>query len=190
MPHFQVIGEDDILEIDEDGDVMGDIMGVGARRRRRGRRRRSGGVVRVRKPQWRKRQLAPGVQAPDEGMLSLPLTAPNNNTFDLTNQNLIFSGVLQKPFRGERFLVDVVRTGASAVGRLLAQIFVGTDLQQVDIQRLDLEQLGTSQAFGVRQTLSPAQPGVRISVDVSLSSALAGADTIFVSAQIVGRTEH
>jgi hypothetical protein len=189
MANFQVIGEDGrTYEVGED--IMGDIMGVGRSGRRRRRGGSGGGTIRVVKPDWRNRQLAPGVQAPDEGMLSLPLQAPNRSTFDAANQNLIFSGILQKPFRGERFLVDVVRTGASATGRLLAQIFVGTDLQQVDIFRLDLEQLGTSQAFGVRQTLSPAQPGVRISVDVTLSNALLAADTIFVSAQIVGRVEH
>ena len=201
MRHFEVVGQDEDVE----GDVMGDVMGyegamndeeggaqvvgyddygypivVGApRRRRRGR-----SMVSVQRPNWRNGQLAPGVIAPDQGLLPLPM---GNFTFTATAQTFTFAGQMQKPFRGERWLVTTVRTGATAVGRLLSQPFVGTDLALADINPIDIEQIGALNAFGVRLTMKPAQPGVFIRLVTSLSSALAGTDTIFTSIQLLGR---
>jgi hypothetical protein len=192
MRHFEVVGDDDGVE----GDVMGDVMGnqsvvgyddegypivVGAARRR--------GVSRVQvtRPNWRNGQLAPGVIAPDQGMLPLPM---GNFTFNATTQIFTFQGQLQKPFRGERLLVTTVRTGTTAVGRLLGQIFVGTDLSALDIAPIDLEQIGAPGAFGVRLTMKPAQPGVFIRIVTTLSSALTTTDTIFASVQLLGRNVH
>lgn len=202
MRHFDVVGSDDEVE----GDVMGDVMGygnyddgegaqvvgyddsgypivVGAPKRRVARRP----TVQLSKPGWRQGQLAPGVIAPDQGMLPLPM---GNFTFTASAQTNTFSGQIQKPFRGERFLVTTVRTGASAVGRILGQPFVGTDLALLDISPIDIEQIGSPQAFGVRLTMKPAQPGVFIRLVCTLSSALAGTDTIFASIQLLGRNIH
>jgi hypothetical protein len=205
MRHFEVVGDDDD---NVEGDVMGDVMGnyggpmsdfdgssqvvgyddagypivVGARRRGRGRP-----MVALQKPGWRQGQLAPGVIAPDQGLLPLPM---GNFTFTAAAQTFTFSGQLQKPFRGERLLVTTVRTGASAVGRLLGQPFVGTDLALLDINPIDIEQIGALNAFGVRLTMKPAQPGVFIRIVTTLSSALAGTDTIFSSVQLLGRNIH
>lgn len=203
----EVIGEDgliyDVDDDDVDGDVMGDVMGyggpmgdyegssaviVGARRRKR--RRHGHHAVRVVKPRWRDPQLAPGVIAPDQGMLPLPLTAPNNNTFDLNNQTLTFEGQIQKPFRGERLLVSTVRTGTTATGRLISQLFVGTDLQQLDVPGFDAEQVGDPNAFGVRLTMKPAQPGVFIRLVTTLNVALTTTDTIIATVTLLGRNIH
>ena len=199
MRHFEVVGQDEDVE----GDVMGDVMGmgyedeggaqvvgyddsgypivVGARPKRRQP------MVRLTKPGWRNGQLAPGVIAPDQGLLPLPM---GNFTFTATAQTFTFAGQLQKPFRGERLLVTTVRTGATAVGRLLGQPFVGTDLALLDIQPIDIEQIGAGNAFGVRLTMKPAQPGVFIRIVTALSSALTGTDTIFTSVQLLGRLIH
>lgn len=214
--HFEVIGDeyDDDDVYDVDGDVMGDVMGgvgyagpmgdyegsaivgyddygepvvVGRRGRPRHRGRRR---VAVRKPRWRQSQLAPGVIAPDQGMLSLPMTAPNANTFDSANATLTFEGQVQKPFRGERILVSTVRTGATAVGRLVAQVFVGTDLQQLDVAGIDIEQVGDPNAFGVRLAMKPAQPGVFIRLVTTLTVPLTAPDTIAATIQILGRNIH
>lgn len=201
--HFEVIGQSGEDE-DVSGDVMGDVMGyagpmgdyeggaavvgydshgypvvVGARRSRRG-----APVVQLHKPGWRQSQLAPGVIAPDQGLLPLPM---GNFTFAAATPINTFQGQVQKPFRGERWLISVVRTGATAVGRILAQLFVGTDLAQLDVQQIDLEQLARPDAFGVRTTLKPAQPGVFIRAVTSLSSPLTAPDTIFASLQLLGR---
>lgn len=189
---FEVVGDDEV-----DGDVMGDVMGydggvsvvgyddegrpivVGARR---GRAR--GPTVRLTKPGWRNSQLAPGVQAPDQGLEPLPM---GSFTYALATQTNTFQGQIQRPFRGERWLVSVIRTGASAVGRIRGQIFVGADLAQLDVAPVDMELLGQANAFGVRLTMKPAQPGVFIRVVTALSVPLAGADTISVEMMLLGR---
>ena len=115
-----VYGDDDV-----EGDVMGSVMGRGHARRGGGKHR----LARIApKPHWRA-QLAPGVIQPDEGMVPLPL------------QPLAIGGVYDGGLRSSRSrgscrspsVVSVcwcrsVRTGASAVGRLLTQFFIGTDL--------------------------------------------------------------
>lgn len=203
--HFEVIG--DVMGEQDEDDVSGDVMGyagpmgdydgstqvVGYDRGGypivvgKARRPRQGGTIQVQKPGWRSTQVAPGVIAPDQGLLPLPLGSVN---FALATQTFTFQGQVQKPFRGERLLVSTVRTGTSAVGRLLGQIFVGSDLAALDVPPVDLEQIGSPQAFGVRLTMKPAQPGVFIRIVTSLSSALAGSDTIFATIQLLGRNVH
>ena len=182
------------------GDVMGDVMGddddsvsgveivgyddetgapiVSGRSRRRGPR------VQLEKPGWRSSQLAPGVIAPDQGMLPLPL---GSFTYVLASQTNTFVGQVQKPFRGERLLVTTVRTGTSAVGRVMGQMFVGSDLAALDVPSVDLEQIGAPNAFGVRLTMKPIQPGVQFRIITSLSNALTGTDSIFCTIQLLGR---
>lgn len=203
MPrHFEVIGDDDV-----EGDVMGDVMGYAGPMGNyeggaqvvgydddgypvvvSGRKRRSNNTnVQVHRPGWRQSTLAPGVIAPDQGLLPLPM---GNFTFALAAQTNTFQGQMQKPFRGERLLVTTVRAGATSVARILGLLFVGTDLAQLDISPVDIEQLGAPNAFGVRLTMKPAQPGVFIRLVCTLSNALAGTDTIFTSVQLLGRNLH
>jgi hypothetical protein len=205
---FEVVGDE---YEDVDGDVMGDVMGyagpmhsasgadedeyviVGrtASGKRIVRALPGGANVQVRKPDWRKRQMAPGVIAPDQGLLPLPLTGRGGtNTFTATLNSIIFEGQIQKPFRGERLLTTVTRTGTSATGRLLGQLFVGTDLQQLDIFPFDIEQIGQVNGFGIRLTMKPAQPGVFLRISVSLSTVLTTTDTINAQITILGRNVH
>lgn len=189
----------DYLDGDElDGDVMGDVMGelegeeldgmdvVGAARRRRAKR-----LIRANKrPGWR-RQLAPGVIQPDEGMVPLPLQPlANGGIFNSSLSTITFQGQLQKPFRGERLLVSTVRTGTTAIGRLLTQFFIGTDLMQADIQGWDAELIGNPNSFGTRLTMKAAEPGVLIRAIVTLSNNAAGTDTIFANFTLLGRIVH
>lgn len=208
---MEVIGEDgEIYETDDyvDGSVMGyagpmgdvdgppqvmDFDGYGnpvVVGRRHHRHHHRGGLVRVHKPNWRRTQLAPGVIAPDQGMLPLPLSGTAGDVFSATLNTITFQGQLQKPFRGERLLVSVVRTGTSATGRLISQLFVGTDLQQLDVPGFDAEQVGDPNAFGVRLTMKPAQPGVFIRLVTTLNVALTGTDTISASVTLLGRNVH
>jgi hypothetical protein len=203
MARFEVIGNDDDDGVS--GDVMGDVMGypgggynggvqvigydedgdaivVGKSKHRQHRP-----TVQLTKPGWRQSQLAPGVIAPDQGLLTLPMGA---FTFSATAQTNTFQGQVQKPFRGERFLIRVVRTGTTATGTILAQLFVGTDLAMLDVAPVDLESLGNPQAFGVRLTMKPAQPGVFIRAVCTLDTVLTTTDTIKVSLQLLGRNIH
>jgi hypothetical protein len=189
--HFDVVGHDlEGNEITADmiqGSVMGDVMGVGAAGGR-GRRR----LAIPQRPDWRN-QLAPGVIQPDEGMVPLTLTGQAGSpagTFGAATQTITFQGQLQKPFRAERLLCSTVRTGASAVGRLLTTLYVGTDLQQAEITGWDAELVGAATAFGTRLTCKAAEPGVFIRAVVTLSSALTGTDTIFANLTFMGRIIH
>lgn len=194
MAHFDVVGDEyEYLEgegyEDVEGDVMGDVMGA-PRRRARARQRK---LALPPKPGWRGGQLAPGVQRVDEGMLPLPMAPQGGSpagTFTAAIPSITFQGQLQKPYRPERLLTSVVRTGASATGRLLAQLFVGTDLQQAEISGWDAEIVGNPNAFGTRLTCTPAQPGVFVRLVITLSGGLAGTDTIFASLLFLGRVVH
>jgi len=197
---FEVIG--DVMGQDDDDGVQGDVMGYGGPGPRSGvqvlgydeegnavvgRKHAPGNLVRVHKPDWRQSQLAPGVIAPDQGLLTLPM---GSFTFTASAQTNTFQGQVQKPFRGERWLIRVVRTGTTATGTILAQIFVGTDLAQLDVAAIDLESLANPNAFGVRLTMKPAQPGVFIRAITSLSVVLTTTDTIAVTLQLLGRNIH
>jgi hypothetical protein len=194
---FQVIG--DVMG-EYDDSVSGDVMGEDAEvvvghddngypivvsgKRKRGRRRPAISVV---QPGWRQGQLAPGVQAPDEGLETLPM---GNFTYVAAAQTFTFQGQVQKPFRGERWLLRVVRTGTTATGIILAQLFAGTDLAQLDVTPIDLESLARPDAFGVRNTMKPVQPGVFMRAVTSLSTAVGGTDSIATSLQLLGRLVH
>ncbi len=144
------------------------------------------------KPSWRN-QLAPGVIQPDEGMVPLPLSANAGSppgTFTSAITTMTFQGQLQKPYRAERLLVSVVRTGPSATGRLLTQMFVGTDLQQAEINGWDAELVGDANAFGTRLTAKSAEPGVFIRLVVTLSNNPTSTDTIFATMMFLGRVVH
>lgn len=169
-----------------DGDVEGDVMGMAVI----GRGRRARRIALPPKAGWRKTQMAPGVIQPDQGMVPLPLNGLSGSpagTFSATIPQITFQGQLQKPFRGERLLVSSVRTGTTAVGRLLTQFFVGTDMQQADIQGWDGELIGNPNSFGTRLTMKPAEPGVLIRAIVTLSSVLTTTDTIFANYTLLGR---
>jgi hypothetical protein len=195
--------EDDDDDDDVDDDVVvgydddGSPIVVGRKRRRRRRRRRKTislskhrKLIAVAKAKWRRSQLAPGVIAPDQGMLPLPMAGQPGNQFSAAVNVITFQGTVQKPFRGERLLASVVRTGTSATGLLLTQLFVGTDLQQLDVTQFDLEQVGDPNAFGVRLTMKPCQPGVFIRLVTTLSTALTSTDTIDCSVTLLGRNIH
>ena len=208
--HFDVVGD---IDGDLDGDVMGDVMGdldgdvdgddvVGIIRRnpRTGR----GQIVRVAqrpvqranmmalnpKPSWRKNQVAPGVTRPDEDMWPLPLKPlTNGGIFTSAVTQITWQGQLQKPFRGERFLVEVSPSGTSAQGvQVMGQQFVGVNLQQAEIDPFNIALVGRADSFGTRLTLNAAEPGVLVRVQCFLAGgALSASDQVFVSMMWLGR---
>jgi hypothetical protein len=190
---MEVVGYDVVG--DDDDDVSGDVMGIAAQVVgyddagypivvHGAPRKRKGPVVKLRKPGWRQPVLAPGVNAPDEGMETLPM---GNFTYTAAAQIFTYSGQVQVPFRGERWLIRVIRTGTSAVGVILAQLFMGKDLAQLDVAPIDLESLAAPGSFGTRLTHKPVQPGVFIRAITSLHTPLTASDTIFCSLQLIGR---
>jgi hypothetical protein len=153
------------------------------------------------KPAWRDSELAPGVEMPGEGLHPLPLTPlqnggifQNSATSATAPVSITYQGQLQVPFRGERLLCNPSRlnTGGTASGvRLNAQIFVGVALQQAEIYGVDIELLGSAQAFGVRLTMRQAPPGVLLRALVTESYVPTTPDTISLTdLMILGRILH
>jgi hypothetical protein len=145
------------------------------------------------KPEWRSGDLAHGVQQPDEGLLPMPLSgAGGTSVFTATVPNITFESQVQKPYRAERMVFIVTRTGASAASlRAQGQIFVGTDLQQGELGLIDFESLGAPTAFGFRLSLTSASPGVFLRLQTQLvGGALTGTDTIAINTYFLGRVIH
>lgn len=194
---MSILGTDvddlDVVGYDDD-DLVGAVLGA-VRRAARGRGRRAGLLPHprgnARTPGWRNTELAPGVNAADEGLEPLPfIPLQNNGVFSATVPSIIFQGQIQKPFRGERWIATSTRTGATAIGRLLAQLFVGTSLQQADITGIDIEAIGNPQAFGVRMAMFQASPGVLVRLPITVSTSPTGTDTIALFLFCMGRVIH
>lgn len=141
-------------------------------------------------PQWRAPQLAPGVMAPFEGLVQLPL-APSLNAgvFTAAFPLIEFAAQPQKPFRGQRIVALVARSAgaASVQPRISGGIFVGTDLQGASFGDAPLE-VYAQLAFGVELVMTPAGPGINIRVPVSTAATpVPGGETVAVSIVILGR---
>jgi hypothetical protein len=118
------------------------------------------------KPTWRKMGVAPGVSAPSALLQPLPLRGETNNgvfTADVTS--ILFQGIPQRPFRGERLVIAARQTSASAVQLRIQTLTVGTNVQSVQVADMPIEAF-SAQAFDVRMKLQPAQPGVLIQCQV------------------------
>lgn len=208
MPYDDVEGDElegDVMGFDVVGDELegDDVVGIVKVNPRTGRK----SIVRVparraapramalpAKPGWRKDQLAPGVQRPDEGMVPLPMVGQAGaipGQFAVGLSQITFQGQLQKPYRAERLLVSSVRNTATAIGRLLGVLYVGTDLQQAEIAGWDIELIGQASSFGTRLTCQAAEPGVMIRLVVTCSPALSvSGDTITANVMFLGRIIH
>jgi len=142
------------------------------------------------RPAWRS-TLAPGIPTPGEGLEPLPLRpSVAAGVFSAAVASIEFVGLPQRPFHPERLIVSVRRNGASAAGLIVSTnaIIVGALLGQANTGPLDLEQFA-AQAFGVRLQLPGMTPGMNVTIPANLvGGALAGADTIAVSMQFLGRS--
>lgn len=130
-----------------------------------------------------------GNHVPDEKLHPMPLNPDTNNgVFTAAVTLITYVARPQKPFRGERLLTIVTRSGASAAAAIPISegIFVGVDLQQVQAGNIPIE-FWVVNAFGVRLYMVDANPGIEVRMPVVLTSALAGADTLTALIMILGR---
>lgn len=181
----------DYAEGDElDGEDMGDDT--------MGRRRRNRHVMALpAKPRWRRGEVAPGIQAPNEGLELLTLEPDlNGGTFDATNVGAIitFTAKPQRPFQAERLIALVSRVPDAVAGVpagfiVSDGIFVGTQLQQLTRGgNFNLEVFSPT-AFGVRMRLSPAAPGIDLTIATRvLGPAPTGTQAFIVSLQFLGHS--
>lgn len=183
--------EDDIT----DGDVLGDddFATVGAARRNRmaiafGRRAKARAVMLGRRPAWR-RELAPGVPLPGEGLEPIPLVpSAGGGIFDPALGAITYQARPQRPFRSERLVATIRRSaGALGVSVQCQAIFVGATLGQAQVGAIDLD-IFTPGAFGVRLCLPQAEPGVDIVLPCSVLPAVPAGESVSVALVLLGRT--
>jgi hypothetical protein len=125
-------------------------------------------------PPWRP-MAAPGSPPLGEGHVPMPL---NPEAFNGTwgaggaaaGVTITFSARPQKPFKATRLLITGTKSGPTAIGRLVGQTFVGTDLQQGELGNIDLESLGAGGSFDTWISFKQAEPGVWIRVQGTLTA--------------------
>lgn len=180
MDGDSVLGESEsLIGYETTGSLMG------ARRPPRLRRRR---VLRLpKKPKWRN-ALAPGVPDPGQGLEPLPLTPTlNNGIFDAATPNISFQARPQAPFRAERLLASVRRTGAAGILVLAQNVFIGRNLQMVETGTFDVEFFSPT-AFGVRLNLVASTPGILIRIDCTTSAVVPANEALATSMMFLGHT--
>lgn len=121
----------------------------------------------------------PGVRLQPLGLGATAFTAASGTILALTAQP-------QRPFKGQRLVIDITRTGASATGLVtVTRLDVGTANQLVASSALSAAAFAPT-AFDVNLQLDPATPGITITLQLAISAAPAGADRVDVGATILG----
>ncbi len=148
-------------------------------------------------PNWRPMN-APGSPPLGEGHVAIPLTAETfGGSWGNTGAGgapagttIIFSGRPQKPFKAARLIVRGTKSGATAIGNLVGQAFVGTDLQQGELGNTDLESIGAATAFDTWISWKQAEPGVWIRVQSTLTAFPTGTDFETYTITVLGHYLH
>lgn len=166
---------DDLADLVEDVDVG--TLEMGALARRRGR----GGI-----PARRLIPRIPGVPAAGARLQPLGLGA---TAFTAASGTILqLQGNPQRPFKGQRLVVDLTRTGTSATGLVtITRLDVGTSNQLVASGPISASAFQAT-AFDTNLQLDPATPGVTITVQFAISAAPTGTDRVDVGATIFGTT--
>lgn len=176
--------EDAMILSGEWSDMGWDDMGdddIGARRRRGGLRR--GGGRRGAGPAAARRQRLMAIQ-PDASGQALDQIMPfPNGTFTAAINALNLVAQPQRDFQLRRLVIDFARIGASAVGPIVqvTALTVGADPQFVQTGSIPAVMFAFN-AVGVHLKPNAARPGVTVTLALSVTAGLAGADTIVVSA--------
>ena len=171
-----VMGDDEVVGEEVVGD---DVVGYSSR----------GRMLRLPpRPTWRQGQISPGVWGPRQGLELLPLTPDaGGGVFSPTTTNINYTARPQRPFRGERLLASVRRTNAAGITVLCGGIFIGTSPQLVELGNFDIEFFSPT-AFGVRMSMTPADPGILVRLPCFTSSTPAAGDALAVTLVLLGHT--
>jgi hypothetical protein len=151
----------------------------------------------VQSPPWRP-MMAPGSPPLGEGHVFMPLSPETfNGSWGNTAAGgappgtvITFSARPQKPFKSTRFIVNATKSGATAIGRLVGQVFVGTDLQQGELVNVDLESIGAATAFDTWVSMKQAEPGVWIRVQSTLTAFPTTTDFETYTISVIGHYLH
>jgi hypothetical protein len=177
---------DDLADLD---DLDLGSLEIGARRARRGRqmvRQRGRAPARrgVSVPARRLIPRVPGVPMP--GARLQPLGFGSSAFTAASGTVLALQASPQRPFKGQRLVVDITRTGATATGLVtITRLDVGTANQLVSSGALGAAAFAAT-AFDVNLQLDPATPGILIVVQFAISVAPGAADRVDFSATMFG----
>lgn len=137
----------------------------------------------------RQTQLVPSIPGvPAAGMRLQPLGL-GATAFTATSGTLLqLQASPQRPFMGQRMILDITRTGATATGLVtVSRLDVGTDNQLVGSGAISAAAFASG-AFDANVRFAPATPGVNITVQLNISAAPTGTDRVDVGATIFGTT--
>jgi hypothetical protein len=138
------------------------------------------------KPGWRKMGVAPGVSAPSALLQPLPLRGEaNNGVFTADVRSILFQGIPQRPFRGERLVIAARQTATSTVQLRVQTLTVGTNVQSVQVADMPIEAFAAT-AYDVRMKLQPAQPGVLIQCQIYAVGSFATGEEIPCAVVLLG----
>jgi len=177
MPYF-----DDLSDVGDDLGTL-DISDVGLRSPFRNpfsrrKKRRKGYNARKLIPRY------PGV--PNPGIRLQPLGLGSSAFTAASGTVIALVARPQRPFKGQRLLIDITRTGASATGLVtITRLDVGTGNQLVSSGSLTAGGFAAT-AFDVNLQLDPAVPGIDITVQFAISVAPAGPDRVDFAGMILG----
>lgn len=158
------------------GDADMGTLEMGAFRRRRKRR---GGINR--------RALIPGTPGvPMPGARLQPLGLGATAFTNVSGTVLSLQAQPQRPFKGQRLVIDITRTGPTATGLVTVnRLDIGTSNQLVSSGALSAAAF-TPQAVDVNLELDPATPGITITVQLAITAAPGVGDRVDVGGTIFG----
>ena len=141
----------------------------------------------ARLPAWMSQaSLVPGSGTPDSGELLSPLGL-TTGTLTTAVGFIVVSASPQRPFRGERLVVSIVRSaGAVGVPVRITEFKIGENSQLVGSGAVPAETFAPD-AFGIRLAMSPATPGVIIGIRFEAGIPVPGGETILITTSIIGR---
>lgn len=101
---------------------------------------------------------------------------------------LNLQGTPQRMFRGQRLVLDITRTGATATGLVsVARMDVGVDNQMVSTQGIPAAMYGPT-AIDTNVRFDDCGPGITVTVQLTISVAPGAADRVDVGGSIQGTT--
>lgn len=170
---------DELADADMD---LGDVVGA---MRRRGRRPMQSAPGR----RINSRMLIPGTPGvPNPGLRNQPLGL-GATAFTATSGTLLgLSASPQRPFKGERLVIDLTRTGTTATGLVtIARLDIGTGNQLVGAGAISAAAFAPT-SFDTNLSLDPATPGILVSLVFNVSAAPTTTDRIDIGATLFGQT--
>jgi hypothetical protein len=123
----------------------------------------------------------PGVRLQPLGLGATAFTAASGTLLQLQASP-------QRPFQGQRLILDITRTGGTATGLVtVSRLDVGTDNQLVGSGAISAGAFAAT-AFDANIRFAPATPGVNITCQLNISAAPAAADRVDVGGTLFGTT--